>query len=68
MGDKTLNERVSILETQVSRITDDIESETATRIHVGSHLDERLRKLENIVYMATGALAVLQILLTLLKP
>lgn len=67
MENNTLNERIVILETKVVRIVSDIESEQAARVCANAHLDGRLLKLERVVYMATGALGVLQILLTFFR-
>lgn len=59
----TLSERIVILETQVHRIVSDIESEKGTRSRANSNLDDRLRKVERTIYLATGGLAVLNIIL-----
>lgn len=61
--------RLAILETQIERIVSDIESEKGTRARVNSDIiaqlhaiDTTQRKLEKMLWMGIGGLAVLQFL------
>lgn len=63
--------RLALVEQQMERICSDIESEKGTRARVNTELNRRLddidaaqRKLERIIYMAAGGLAVLQFFLS----
>lgn len=62
--------KITQMEAQLERLTSDQESEKGTRARVNTEFSRRLdqidanqRKLERIIYMGLGGLAVLQFLL-----
>lgn len=62
--DGPLSERVAILETQMGRLVSDAESEKDTRRRVSESInqrfivsEERVRKLEKTIWMASGTVA-----------
>lgn len=64
--------KLTQLEAQIDRLVSDAESEKGTRARVNSDftkrldtIDENQRKLERIIYMGLGGLAVLQFLLAM---
>jgi hypothetical protein len=68
-----LEVRVAILETQIGRISSDIESEKGTRARINDRIMESLstidaaqRKTEKILWTGLGALGVLQFVIPLL--
>lgn len=52
--------RLIRLEEQVDRIVSDMESEKGTRGRVNDKVDERLGRIERIVWMASGGVVVAQ--------
>ena len=66
MGD-SISQRVVKLETQVSRLLSDAESEKETRANTTKELDVRLRSVERTVAIGIGALGLLQLVLASLR-
>lgn len=71
--DGELSERVAVLKEQVGRLVSDAESEKDTRRRVNADIferfkafDERLRKIDKSIWMATGAIGVIVFLVNLL--
>ena len=67
-----LLERIVRLETQVSRLVSDAESEKDTRRRVSDSInqrfivsEERVRSLERTIWMASGAVAVIVLIVNL---
>lgn len=58
--------RVTRLETQMSRIVSDIESEKRTRSNVNNDVESRLRKVEKSIYIAMGIYMVCSFLVSVL--
>lgn len=68
MTERPILERLLALELQVERLVSDQESEKRTRANANSiinqkldTLDERGRKVERLIWMGLGGLAVLQV-------
>jgi hypothetical protein len=71
--DGELWERVAVLKEQVGRLVSDAESEKDTRRRVNADIferfkvfEERLRKIDKSIWLATGAISVIVLLVNLL--